>query len=298
MKRFFGLFFVFSVLVFFFSGFAAAESGPFAGNSYIQDFENGRVDWLEGMVTAKGIGAPRGDETNMAQARAMARRAAVVVARRNLMEVIQGVWIDSRTTVRNFLVQNDVIRNRVRGYLHDSKILDIAYMSDGSVEATVGIKLRGGLADSILPAAKGAGDTPSSRPARQASTGTPGREKGEEKPGLERVYTGLIVDARGLNARPAMSPSLLDENGIEVYGSHKVSREFAIKQGMAGYAKDLDKAAENPRVSDNPFIAKAVKAKGKGRTNLVLGNEQANQIRRLSENQSFLEKCRVMIILD
>ena len=41
-----------------------------------------------------------------------------------------------------------------------------------------------------------------------------------------------IIDAKGLNAKPAMSPKVVDENGQEVYGSAYVSREFAVQQGM------------------------------------------------------------------
>ena len=303
-----------------FSGQAVAQNLSMDSSAYVQTFENGKINWQTGLVTAVGIGAPPANAVNMAQARAMAVRAATVVARRNLLEIIKGVQIDSSTTVENYMVTNDVIVTQVRGFLQNSQILDTAYMEDGSVEVTVGISLRGGLANVIMPKTIPFGTkirkpepapvtpAPPSPPAvqekevQQPETQVriePEDVKPQSKPVAPRmVYTGLLVDARGLGARPAMSPKILDENGQEVYGSALVSREYAIQQGMAGYAKDPDRASKNPRIADTPFVVKAVMAKGKARTDLVIPNDVANQLRELAKNQSFLEKCKVMIVLD
>jgi hypothetical protein len=111
-------------------------------------------------------------------------------------------------------------------------------------------------------------------------------------------YTGLLIDARGLSLRPAMSPKIVDENGEEVYGSVMVSREYAIQQGMAGYAKNVESAAQNPRIASTPLQVKAKDVSGKARTNLMVSNDQAQQIKQLSKDSDVLEKCKVMIVLD
>ena len=142
----------------------------------------GKVDWTTGVVTAVGIGAPPANAANPAQARAMAERAAQVVAYRNLLEAIKGVRVDSTTTVENFMVTSDVIRTQVSGFVQGATIMDKKYMSDGSVEVTVGMKLTGALADALLP------KTPPAPPTGLVTT-----------PGAAgQVFTGLIVDARGL----------------------------------------------------------------------------------------------------
>ncbi len=275
--------------------------GNNSNDGYTQAFENGNVNWESGVVTATGIGAPPANAVNMAQARALARRAAIVVARRNLLEIIKGVQIDSETTVKEYMVSSDVIRSSISGYLHNSQILDVAYMSDGSVEATVGVNLRGGLAKIILPKTmpfktveRQAPMTPQPSypaPAQQAPAAPQ-----QSLPG--QIFTGLVIDASGTGARPAMSPKIYDEAGNEVYGSALVSREYAIQQGMAGYAKDMEKAKARPRVTDKPLVVKAISAKGKGMSDLVISGADANRLRELAENQSFLEKCRVMIVLN
>ncbi len=119
---------------------------------------SGKVDWTTGVLTAVGIGAPPAQPANAAQARAMAERAAQVVAYRNLLEAVKGVRVDATTTVENFIVTSDVIRTEVSGIIQGATIMDKKYMSDGSVEVTVGMKLTGALADTLLP--KDTPDTP------------------------------------------------------------------------------------------------------------------------------------------
>lgn len=244
----------------------------------------GKVDWSTGVVTAVGIGAPPAQPANPAQARAMAERAAQVVAYRNLLEAIKGVRIDSTTLVENFMVTSDVIRTEVSGIIQGATIMDKKYMSDGSVEVTVGMKLTGALADALLP------KTPPTPPTGLTGTLTPAA------PG--QVYTGLIVDARGLGVRPAMVPKILNEEGKEVYGSAWVNRDYAVREGMVGYLKDPIAAQTNPRVTDKPLMVKALKVSGDGRVDVVITNADAVMIHGAAQNLSFLEKCRVIILVD
>src|SRR5512139_379225 len=137
----------------------------------------GKIDWTTGVITAVGIGAPPAQPANAAQARAMAERAAQVVAYRNLLEAVKGVRVDSTTTVENFVVTSDVIKTEVNGIIQGATIMDKKYMSDGSVEVTVGMKLTGALAEALLPKTPPAGLTGTLAP------GTSGQ-----------LYTGLIVD--------------------------------------------------------------------------------------------------------
>jgi len=243
---------------------------------------SGKVDWTTGVITAVGIGAPPAQPVNAAQARAMAERAAQVVAYRNLLEAIKGVRVDSTTTVENFMVSSDVIKTEVSGIIQGAMVMDKKYMSDGSVEVTVGMKLTGALADALLP--KGAA-TPTGM-----VTPTPGT--------TGQIYTGLIVDARGLGVRPAMAPKILNEDGKEVYGSAWISRDYAVREGMVGYLKDPAAAQANPRVTDKPLMVKALKVAGDGRVDMVISNADAATLQSASQNLSMLEKCRVIVLVD
>ncbi len=273
---------IISMVVFLLSFFTF--TGEAGAQNCVETFENGKIDWTTGVVEAVGIGAPPAKPINMAQARAMAKRAAVIVARRNLLEIIKGVRIDSMTLVKDFVVQSDIIRSQVDGYLERSQIIDIAYMSDGSVEATVAMNMRGGFANLMLP--KSIKSIP---PIEQPKA--PPAEPGE-------VYTGLVVDSKGFQIKPAMSPKIVDENGNEVYGSSYVSRDYAISQGMAGYAKDLTAAQTNERVTNNPLTVKGLRTADTGDSDIVISSADAAKIKGAAENLAFLQKCRVMVVLE
>jgi len=68
------------------------------------------------------------------QARVTTERAAEVDAFRRLAEKIYGVVIDSNTTVENFAVKNDTIRQTVTGVVQGAETVETTYYSDGSVK--------------------------------------------------------------------------------------------------------------------------------------------------------------------
>lgn len=244
---------------------------------------SGKIDWTTGVVTAVGIGAPPAQPANAAQARAMAERAAQVVAYRNLLEATKGIRVDSNTTVENFMVSSDVIRTDVSGIIQGATVMDKKYMSDGSVEITVGMKMSGALADAMMP------KTP---PAQPSGFGTPPPAT------VGQLYTGLIIDARGLGVKPAMAPKIVNEEGKEVYGSAWINRDWAVREGMVGYLKDPASAQTNPRVTDKPLMVKALRVSGDARVDLVISNADGAALHGAGQNMSFLEKCRVIILVD
>jgi hypothetical protein len=147
----------------------------------IENVGEGRVNWSLGLVTANGIGAPPKDMKNPAQIRAMTQRAAIIVARRNLLEVLKGVRIDSETRVDNFILSNDVIKTQVSGILQGSQVIQTKYFSDGSIEVTVGVYLRGELSSALMP--------PALFPAAPTPPALPGPAKPQERPVAEASPT-------------------------------------------------------------------------------------------------------------
>ena len=113
----------------------------------------------------------------------------------------------------------------------------------------------------------------------------------------QTVYTGLIFDAQSSSFIPSASVKILDEDGREVYGSAYVSKEWAERQGIVGYAKTVDDAKANQRVAGTPLVVKAMKATGPNNKDLVISNEDARKIRDLSKNINFLDKAKVMVVV-
>jgi hypothetical protein len=266
--------------------------------------DKGKINWSEGYVEATGIGAPPERYIGKPQARPMALRAARVDAYRNLLETTKGVRVDSSTAVKDFIVESDAINVQVEGLVRGAKVVHQEYLSDGTVEVTVRMPIPGGFSKVIIlralekkpePAPPSSQQPASPPPASQPPTVAPPAAPAAPAP---VAYTGMVVDARGLQARPAMSPKIIDESGKEVYGSMNVDREYAIQQGMSGYARDLTAAQSNPRVTNNPVSIKGIKTEGPGKSDIVISNADADKIRGASDNLTFLKKCRVMIVLD
>jgi len=303
-------------LLFLFAGASMVPAQTAGGGQFVEMIgASGSVNWTTGTIDAVGIGAPPERFYGKPQARPMAMRAATADAYRKLLEVTQGVRVNSETTVKDFAVESDIIRTQVEGMVKGAQIVKTDYLSDGTVEVTVRMSLNGGLTQIIYPtvlqsvpaiapqvpvapyAPPQAPMAPQApvQPAAPAAT-APQPAAPAVQPTV--VYTGMVVDARGVGARPAMSPKIMDENGQEVYGSMVVDREYAVQQGISGYARDLNAAQTNQRVTNNPATVKALKAEGAGKSNITISNADANQIRASAENLTFMKKCRVMIVLD
>src|ERR1041384_377318 len=130
---------------------AQATAGEGAGHYTDAVTPNGRADWTTGIVTAKGIGIPPKNPASALQAKEMARTAAWAVALRNLLEAVKGVYVDSTTTVNNFVTTNDEVRTRVEGVVKGAKLVREQEMPDGSFETTVEMKLTGDFSGMVLP---------------------------------------------------------------------------------------------------------------------------------------------------
>lgn len=343
----------------------------FAPTDAIESVGSGTVNWTTSEVYAVGIGAPPASGANPAQVRAMAERAAHVVALRNLLETVKGVRVDAETVVQNFLVTSDVIRTRVEGVVKGARVVKKRYLSDGSVEMLVAMPLRGAFLNAITPETFGR-DVPApgrqfpepkgvpekkaepvppipptapekrakpvppapAQPAPPSATKVPEppsthpaptvpEKKTEpaplpqpkpqlpekmEEPGPPAgssestiafkggVATGVVIDGRGLGLRPALLPRVIDPQGQEIYVGQIVTRTNAVEQGVAGYAKDVNAAKNNFRVTDNPAVLKGVQAAGAARTDVMVAQADAQALRDLARRGDFLSNCRVIIV--
>jgi hypothetical protein len=270
----------------------------------------GSVDWSSQIIRATGIGAPNPNLPQAAQ-RASAIEAGKLEALKNLLATVQGMSLDAETTVRNYMVENAVINSRVSGIVRGFTIVDTRYMSTGDVEVTVEMPIAGALSDALLPSAFGGGVIPATGVALCPTCGQPWpagkpvpagvtlvQSGSSGTPAAGGVYTGLIVDAKGLGVRPAMAPKIMDENNNQIYGSKYVSRDWAVKIGMVGYDKDVSKARFNDRVTANPLVVKGIRATGSNKADVVVSAADAAAIQNTAANMNFLDKCKVMFILD
>ncbi len=252
-----------------------------------QQFDRGTINYSDRTIQATGIGYIPDNMINAATARRSAARIAKVDAMRNLVEIVNGITVDSETTMGDAMF-DDVIKTKVRGLIRGAvQVGDVKYLSDQSMEVTYEVPMSG-ISDVL---------TPSTGFLQPTATGLAPITSTVDGPTTSAV-TGLIIDVRGLGLRPAMSPRVLDQNGGVVYGPGNYTREYSIQNGVAGYAKGLDKAQADDRVKGNPLVIKGVATSGANKADVVIGNSDVMKIQSANTTGGVLRDCRVLFVLD
>ena len=254
------------------------------------------IDWTKGKdsaVTAKGVGLPKNGSS------ALARVAAVMDAQRNLLGIIKGVSIDSETILQDLMVKSDTVRREISGLLKGAQIVSEGENADGSYFVVMSVPLFGAtdsVASVALPAVQKTSVVQPIPKANPQITKVPPKEVRIIK---EATYTGLVVDASGLGLEPTFSPVIFDTNGRAIYGASNIDPDFAIREGMVGYAKTVETAAVNTRVTANPLVVKAVSVKGgasPNKVNAVVSVEDADRILFANESSKMLDKYAVIMV--
>lgn len=269
------------------------------------------VDWNSNVIRATGGGvAPAGART-VAQARMMARRAAIADAYRQLAEYVGGVNVDAETTVDMAAVQSDVIRTKVNATIRGARIVSEGTTGDGGYEVTMEVPMFGvsALAGAVINRPAVIESFPeqdtSVAPARVETrddglwTTSPSTYSGTASSAASAPdgkaigsFTGLIVDCRGLGLKPVMSPVIKNINGKPIYGYKNLDYDKVIQNGMASYARDMSSAT---RAGSNPLIVRAVSLENHNGTP-VLSVADANRV--LIENGAthFLDNTNVVFL--
>ena len=282
-SRFTSIVFTISLLLVF-TGIGLCQDKIGASDLVDNKVGQGNINWSAGYIEAVGIGALPDNLIRKINARPIALRAAQKNALNNLLEITKCVQVDSATSIKDFTVESDVVDTQVNGLVKSAIVADYQYMSDGTAEVKLRIPLYGNLTKIIMPLAMA---IPQAEPIPSAS----------EVP-EHVVCTGIVVDARGIQARPAMLPRIFDEDGKQVYGSANGDIEYAIKEGMSGYSRDLTTAQSNQRVGANAITVKALRSSGPGKSDIIISNADAQKVRSSAVSASFLKQRKVMIVLD
>ena len=269
------------------------------------------MDWSDNSITVIGMGAPPANARNAAQARMMARRAAVVDGYRQLAEVVKGVNVDSESTVENFMVTSDITRTKVNALVQGAQVIREQATSDGGYEVTMKISMFGvsnSLAEAVLPRNVEHESFPEpvqsvapSMPAYDSSASvsvridvTANASAAAPAPNNNAIggYTGLVVDCRGLGLKPVMSPVIKNASGEKIYGHKNIDPDFVIAHGMASYTSDVNKVS---RAGSNPLVVKAVSLEDHN-GNPVISVADANRVLIENKTAGFLEKTNVVFI--
>jgi len=246
-------------------------------DSVVTQKEKGLIDWSQNYIEASGMAvAPKG--TKGAQARALARRGAIVDLQRNMLEFLNGVQVDARTTMDDFMAE-DRVRTEVHGAIRNVELLKGEW--DGEAYTVTG-RLKLAQVRTIVA------------PSIQVDKVIIETEKKQSPPRTSGRYTGLIIDVRHLPLVPSVTFRVFDEGGRAVYGMEFVDNASFLQSGICAYYNNINYAKGEIHVAPNPISTRALRL-ATGNVDIVIPNSAAAMVR--GSSYDFRKECKVLIIV-
>jgi len=274
-----------------------------------QEMKSGEINWVQGYISAIGNGTadPSG---NKIKDRLKSLRAAELVAQRTLLETLKGVQIDSRTTVENLMVKEDIINSRVEGVIKGAKIAKREVKWEGNVPlATVEMRVclstsvGGCNMDSSLMTALNI-DHKSEPPYVPRDRLTPQMILPPETPKKSIKYdsskpvTGIIFSLEGQPFERQLLPVIITVAGenkqITVYSVKNVTPKIIRTYGVVRYADNEEQARKNPYIGENAVV---IPVESVTKENMiVIGPDAVRAIRETTmHGNNYLNDAKVVI---
>jgi hypothetical protein len=220
------------------------------------------------------------------------------------LNMLRFAYFDDMQTVTDYLFANPKVSRKVDKLRQLATQSDTKFLSDGTVAVDYELPLTGAVLQTLMP--RTGGGIPVG-PMACPVCGQPWPEGREVPPGITLVpleegnatnYTGVLIDARGVDFNYALFPRIVNEDGRTVYGPEFFLPNYAADRGSVGYYDNFPGAMADDRVGFNPLRINAIRAAGKNNTDLVIANLDARKLHSSLENLKLLERCRVVILTD
>ena len=283
--------------------------------------DSGQIDYEKGFLYATGQGVIPNDEPNSAKAYLRAKGFAKLDAMRNMLMVVDHVRIDSETVGSDYEAKSDEIKAEVKGIVRGAHIVSERKTALGNsyiVEVTVASPMYGdqSVASAFVPEITHRGQSGEGASALLPELGRtslsepphiqllpPGGSRFEREPitlpDPNQPVSALIIDTRGQQVERCMSPKILRADGSELWGSVNVNPEWLIANGIVSYSHSIAEARKLVRTGNNPLIVRGVGVGG-GRfhSDAVVSPEDAELIARYNKHDRFLDRFKVIFVVD
>ncbi len=293
-------------------GIAGKQFSPF-----IQSFQNGWIDWDQGVIYGMG----RGYIDKNRGSRVYAMRAARTIALGSIVKVAAGMNLDDRNVLGNLGKERVAINIKalVHPEFHKREFVENDPRPYYEVTLKTPVSGVNGLTSKLIDVFKSNPGVWKAMPKLAAHS----ELKDEDDP-------WLVLDARGLGqeneVQPALFPKITDESGDTVYGIDMVDENAMVQRGMAKYVvssesqehlrseneslkyilaqiQDLlsvqEAYAGQKRKKRRRLIVKDVyQASGITKTNLVISGSDAHELKEEDASSQILKKCRVVVIVN
>jgi len=233
-------------------------------------------------------------ESEAGQSRYQAKRAAKVVAQRDLVEIIKGLNLIGGTTVGEGMLQVDSIQTTVKGFLQGAVVVGEEYVTgEGYARVALRLNLRGSnsLYDTLAP-------TLQQPPAQLNVPQMPAfQPQAVAVPAQPQIFDGLIIVVEGTNFKPALANRIITESNDVLFEPSKVSPKMLIERGCGGYTTTQAKAKALLASwgSKNPLVVKCSKVMKN--TEAVVSVQDATTIFEQNQKTNMLPQAKVVFVL-
>ncbi|MBR0287385.1 MAG: hypothetical protein IJQ82_00235 [Selenomonadaceae bacterium] len=249
----------------------------------------GTIDWGNGtiQVTGNGVGKAKYKNSSPGQYRLTARQAARMDAQRKLAEYVNGVHVTGSSSMSDLALEDDKVATVLQGVVLKNalEVGDPKFFEDGTCEVKMELRLYGGggsLSEAAYLPFKDEPKVDFPKPSVNVPT-------------VASNYTGLIIDCRGKNINPVMSPVIKNSNGQAIYGHQNLNYDKIIVNGMASYANDVNDQISRSRAGSNPIVVQATGLDDLN-ANPVISVADADKILAANQQSKFLENCAVVFV--
>lgn len=249
----------------------------------------GTTDWGNGTIQVKGngIGKAKYKNSSPGQYRLTAHQAARMDAQRKLAEYVNGVRVQSQSSMADMAAVDDRVATMLNGTVlrNAIEVGEPEYnKEEGVCTVTMELRMYGDGTSLAAAAFLPFKDEPKVSFPQPVNVSA-----------VNNHYTGLIIDCRGMNINCVMSPVIKNSNGQVIYGYQNLDYDKIIVNGMASYAGDISDSISCSRAGDKPLIIKATKLSDLN-ANPVVSAEDADKILAANQHDKFLDNCAVVFI--
>ncbi len=183
-------------------------------------------------------------------------------------EVLRNATYDRNWTVASWLAAHPLAQRKLDRLNLDSRRLGTKFLSDGTVSTEYEFQLAGAVLNLLLPPTGGGRLLGKTACPTCGQSWPEGRDPGPDvtlvpyETGTPVEYTGILIDAKGLQYRPALFPRVVTESDDEVIGPGFAKPENLAQYGPAGYFRDRVAALSSERVGANPLVVRALSVTG------------------------------------
>ena len=249
----------------------------------------GKIDWVEGRVYSYGSGHLR---TPAPYTVTHGRDYALADAQQSMLEVIRNLQVDANNKASTFF-HYAVISRYINERVKQREILEREQYSENNHQVTVSLPLLGnnGITKLLIPTVL-ENESQKSEP-----TGSAEWEQYDQSDIWPDNYSSLIIDARGLDYRPALFAAIVDENGHSLYSLNKVDPNAAMFM-LCEYTDSMNAALRSSRAGPTPLILQALAPDHDPLINVVLAKTEAQRLIAADARGRFLHDARVIVVIN